>query len=608
MGGVKLKKKALIILILLVMLIPYGILFQDYANTIICLAAAIYIAVFVKEIRGNKKYILLMTSLLIVGIVSLLFTNSLISSLEGLTVYINALLFYIIFADCKSCEDISISTIVYSTAASSLFYIILQGAVLKGGVLKGRIDGNIGYANSYALLLLIGIFLNELMEENKFKDLIQIILTIGIFYTGSRNTLLYLAIYIIYRCVKNIKSKDKFGHVLNVFAAGLLYYFIESAGLGIIIILPLAIILLYPFLKMVSYEIKNYASIIIAILIIPLALFAHTNLSERIKSMSINSNELRQRIIYYEDAIKHIKVHPLGSGINTFVYRQASDQSAYYDVRYIHNSVLQTGYDIGIIGMLLFLLVAVFGGILVYKSKSKHRQYYLVLYCCIYLHSLLDFDFSYTFTFIILAMIAALCSTDSDADLLRKSMLMRIKKICIPLFLVFSIYLTVLGTFCFIGDKLYDNGEYEQAINFYKIDTYLSVDEYSYYFKMGDSYCGLENKNGDKKLLSKAVEAFKKAYAINQNDSSIPANLGFVYAGLGEKENAIKYLDKFTQKNKYSVDIYRQYDEFLEKWYKETENDKYKQKQKELRDKYEQNYKKLTPNLIDIFGTMPSSI
>ena len=608
------KKKLMILLAILVVLMPYKILFQDYANTLICMAAALYTAFFIKEIRGNKIYAYSLCALTILAIVSLCFTNGLIESMEGITVYLCALIFYFIFSQYNEYRNCIIESFVYAVSAGTLFYIIIQGAIYKGGILKNRIDGNIGYANTYALMLLAALYLNEVREKKDLNDIIQILLSAGILFTGSRNTLFYLIIFYLVKIFIDLKNKRGAFSGFNFFISLVVYVVIEKMGFEIIIILPVILLALNLILDYIPMKVKSYAAVSLVGLAIPAVLLFNTTFTTRIKEMSFKSSELQQRFVYFKDALHHIIKYPLGSGINTFIYRQGSDQSALYDVRYIHNSILQVGYDIGIIGMVLFVFVAMFGMMKICKSKNENKIYYLCLYVTIYLHSLLDFDFAYAFTFVILVMIVAFSERREDIKKGKKEVQGLLDKIYIKpillssIVLIFTSYLALVGLVEKIGDIYLKNGAYSEARSLYSFNKSMTFGDYNAYLNIAETFNAEGKESGNIALIEKSIENIKIAEKINPQDPKILGNLAFSYELLGNDKETMNYYEKFIKVNKLYYDMYRNYYKYLDKRYSETNNEMYKDKMSNLEDTYENNIKQLTPQVKKYFGPMPQSI
>lgn len=604
MGENLLKNRSLLVLILITILIPYKLLFQDYANSIILLIGSVYLLLFVKQLIVNRKYLVILLSITIFAIISLFFTNSLTQSMQGLAIYIGAVIFYIILEDGKKEKDNIINWATYALALSALFYIFIQGAILKGGVLANRIDGNIGYANTYALLLLVGVYFNNLREKKLLSDIIEIILIIGVLFTGSRSTLFYLGVYLMLMIVINWKKKDqRFLNILNIIIAAIIYALIEKGGVGVIFILPIALIILYPALNNIKMKYKNIAAIVLVALSVPAMFLFNTNFTQRLKGISLQTGEFQQRLYYFQDAAKHILNNPFGSGINSFQYRQVVDQCAWYDVRYIHNSILQVGYDIGIIGMILFISLAIFGGITVFKSKDKNKYIYLTLYITIFLHSLLDFDFAYSITFILVLIIFTF-NNDSTEEITLKS----VRLIVLVPALVFGFYISFVSSIYYIGDKLYNSGSYLTALKVYKIGRGLMPVDSDIHLKMGISYNYQYRETDDEGMLKEAINSFKEAEKINPINPIILANLAFTHEAIGDEENTNYYYYKLIDTEKYNYNAYKAYYEYLKKMFNETGDEKYNIKINELQQVYAKNISTIRPVVKKYFGEMPKKV
>ncbi|WP_242655235.1 O-antigen ligase family protein [Clostridium cellulovorans] len=552
----------------------------------------------------NKKYFFILLSISVFAIISLFFTNSLTQSMQGLAIYVGSVIFYIILEDGKEEKANIINWSTYALALSSLFYIFIQGAILKGGVLANRIDGNIGYANTYALLLLVGVYFNNIRENKFLSDIIEIILIIGVLFTGSRSTLFYLGIYVLLMIIINWKKKEqRFLNILNLIIAAIIYALIEKGGVGVVFILPIALIIIYPVLNSIHAKYKNIAAIVLVALSVPAMFLFNTNFAQRLKGVSLHTGEFQQRIYYFQDATKHILKNPFGSGINSFQYRQVVDQCAWYDVRYIHNSILQVGYDIGIIGMILFISLAIFGGIVVFKSKDKNKYLYLSIYITIFLHSLLDFDFAYSITFILILMIFVFNNDSTDILNLKNIKLI----ISVPT-LIFSFYISFVSSCYYIGDKLSNTGSYLGAINVYKIARGVMPVDSDIYLKLGISYNYQYRQTGDENMVKEAIDSFKRAEELNPINPVVIANLAFTHEAIGDEENTNYYYHKLISTEKYNYDAYKAYYQYLNKRFNDTKDEKYNKKISELQQVYAENISTIREVVKKYFGEMPRSI
>ncbi|MDP4143044.1 MAG: O-antigen ligase family protein [Bacillota bacterium] len=580
-----------IILLFLVLLIPYSYLGEEYAAVILAFGALIYLLKNRKNIRVNKVYTILVCSLLFFGIISMYASNNITKSLSGFCVYMNALLYYLIFSNIKKEKNLIIKWFVYIVSISSLAFIIYQGVICKT-----RIDGNLGYANTYALLLLISVYLNELIQENNYLNEVQFILMLGIIYTGSRNTLFYLIIFVVIKVIYDIKREDKFTSVINFALAVMVYISVQYAGFGMVLLLPIIIYLWYDLLKKTSSDLKNGIAVGAFAIAIPLILLLNTNFSKRVRNSSFSLGVLQERFVYFQDVIKHIFYNPFGSGINSFEYRQYIDQSAFYDVKFVHNSILQVGYDVGIIGMMIFLAIGIYGLILIVKS-GKQVKYYIPLYITIYLHSLLDFDFSFAVIFITVIMIVGLTGQSrEDNEMEIKFSTKKYAIILCSILIAFVSYLTFVNGISIYSDSLVSNKEYDQAIGCYKFYNSITFKDPDGYSKIAEAYNretgDSQNKN---ELYIKCSDNLTKALEINPTDPRIIGNIAFTYTKLNNDSKAIYYYDSFLSIEKYYDKMYKTYYDFLNEKYLQSGNIIYKEKMEDLKKIYEKNYKSLNP-------------
>lgn len=108
-----------------------------------------------------------------------------------------------------------------------------------------------------------------------------------------------------------------------------------------------------------------------------------------------NHSEWLSRIVYYIDGIKMLRDHPLGIGHLGFYYLQGQYQTAaLYQVRYMHQSLLQILLDTGLLGGLGWL------SMMLYPLWIGLRQPKYLPFVCgiglVFAHSLIDFDMQFS--------------------------------------------------------------------------------------------------------------------------------------------------------------------------------------------------------------------
>ena len=541
-------EKFLFILISVVLLAPYKSWGQDNVNGAMIGIISLFILFLVKEIKVNIKYSIALIILNAVALLSFVNTSFTIDSLQGMSLYMALFLFFIIFIRFKDEEQRINRLITYVISGSALFYIIYQGAILKGGILESRIDGNIGYANSYALVMLVGIYFNRIREKDSLKEVFDILLIIAIFFTGSRNTLLYLGIFFIVDLLMNFHKNRQINLVFgfNILISIIMYISIEKIGMALVFVLPIVFIIYYYLINDKNIKIVNILTISSVPIGIIFLLMTNSNLLSRLGAMSFKSNELLLRLGYLEDVIKYVKSHPLGGGINTYVFNQGTFQSGPYDVRYVHNSFGQALYDMGWLGLIAFLIVFIVGAIVIIKGNNKKKIYYLSLYLSIYFHSLLDFDFAYLFTYMIIALIVAFSSTDNY------EMNKKINYFKIPV-VIFSIYIMFISVTGYIGEYSFENAKYNITVNCGKIINKITVKE--------DSY-GEELQCKGLIGLSREKDAMKIIKQVEDNThrrTHIYYDLAIISKELGNIKETEYYYEKLIKIQRYNYSLYKAY-------------------------------------------------
>ena len=436
------KRRFQILLVVLILVMPFTFLGEELGNALIGIMGLVYILINRRQLKVNKVYLAFSLGLVLVAVASLYHFYSLSQSLSGLVIYADGLILYLCFssftqesnekehirlgeslgkrtATNKVGEQIRNKSLkehiikeenlegIYKWSTRIAAVVFFLTVFYEGVILKMRAFGTVGYANSFALILLVLIYMNEMCGEDSSYWLKLYSFLICIFYTGSRNSFAFLAVFVAIKVLEEFKKKKAFHSLFAVISAWLSYVLLDMTGAGFILILPVVVFALYKLYKAISKGGKN---ILIALLILIAVIFSFTtktNTSERIKNASVNSGVLQERFIYYEDALNHIKKQPLGSGINSFQFLEYYDATAFYDVKYIHDSLLQVSYDLGIQGLVLFLALFAYGFYSILKGNSKNKKYILALYLTIYLHSLLDFDFAYATITSIVSMLVA---------------------------------------------------------------------------------------------------------------------------------------------------------------------------------------------------------
>jgi hypothetical protein len=538
---------------MVIFIIPANLISEEFSAVLLGFLGILYLTKNRGKIKFFKevKYIYIIQIIIVIfAFLSLLHTSVLLQSMSEAFIYIDALIYFIIATNVKHKDKIN-KAIVLAAALNSAFFSLYQGVYLDI-----RVSGTLGYANSYALLLLCALFLSETLELDNYILFSKMSLMLGILFTGSRNTLFYLAVYLILSLIKQ-KQNYIFRHSISVFICDILIYTLFSLlGRGFIVLLLPMLYVYYQIMYIKVVNKKLIYSFISISLISVIAFCFLTNTGKRILNISLNSGVLQERLVLYEDSIKQIIHNPFGHGISTFQYRQFKEQSAFYDVKYIHNSILQISYDLGILPMIIFLYLNIYG--IIKLLKAKNNLIYISLYIVIFLHSLLDFDFSYASIFIIPSMLIAFSQNNKEVYKINLK-----PTILIPAAAFFTAVLTFNLIF-FMGNLSRFLGSDTTANFFYKLYAKVSINDAAPYTALG--IMALKNENFDK-----AEDYYLKAKSENKEDPRILWNLAYSKEKNNKIDEALKYKETLLDYEKYNYKTYKFYFDSLKRQNLNTE-------------------------------------
>lgn len=245
------------------------------------------------------------------------------------------------------------SIICLTGLAGSVFF---KNLIIK----NGRFSGTIGYANTFALIMLLGI-ITAVLKLNK-KDIINsielIIMFAGLWFSGSRFTMVLFIIIMI-----------------------MLIFHISSGRIRIAV-----------------------SGIVVAMGVVFAVLFNSLGIAGRI--FSDNLSTMYGRFLYWQDALKLLIKHPFGMGYLGYYYEQTQIQTGVYTVRYVHNDILQMALDIGIIPVCIIFAVFILA------LLNRERDYIeKILIFTILAHCIFEFDFEHTAVMFIFVLLLS-CSDE----------------------------------------------------------------------------------------------------------------------------------------------------------------------------------------------------
>jgi len=246
---------------------------------------------------------------------------------------------------------------------------------------NGRLGGVFEYANTYALWLLLGMVVIAFKDKPGKSDHLFFALNVcGIFLTLSRSMFILTAgalglIFLI--------RKDSRKMIAAMSGAGLL------------------------------------AGILTGILI-------GAGEWGRLAETPEQAGEWLSRLAYYRDAFPQIIQRPFGIGYLGYWYTQPVWQTAFYETRFVHSSLMQFALDIGVIPS---LLIAGLGVFMIIRKKTPLMEKIIMI--LIFGHSLIDFDLEY----LILIFVICLCVKPEKAKAISPRIPAVILSLLIPVFM-----------------------------------------------------------------------------------------------------------------------------------------------------------------------------
>ena len=576
-----------VLIFILPFIIPYTVIGFEAGNILLPLAAILYIALYIRKASLNKNIIIALITIVLLAIISLINKFNFLS-LGGISLYLTPIFYYVIYCSLKENKrkDDIMKYTVYIMVTFSLISVIYEGMYLKL-----RVFGLFGYASTFALSLLILVHINNIRKEDFYKTTIDIIFITSILFTGSRNIFLWLALYSTVIAV----SKRQIKPISNTLMALILYTLISSISIAGLLLAPILIYIYEWIFKECDKGYKSRKMILGLVLIVTVAIIILITDSsksvERISNISFTGRWIQERLIIFGDTVKAIGEMPFGHGINTFSKLQYYFQSAYYSVKYVHNSVLQIAFDIGILAVIPFLYIilhAVIKSCKNFNDKNKAINVLnLSILIIIFFHSLLDFDFSFSSIFALYILpIAALSNINKEFYLRKKS----IAAAMCGVFIFLSIILYNEGALR-LGNYMITTSNYEAGRSV--ISTVLLRDS-RYYQLMSDSYRDQYSEIHDPDMLKKMEDNLEAAIRYDGEDLNLKWNMAYVKGKHGKYEDAISIWNNIISVEKYNPKVYKTYYNYLTDL-EENSSKSFTKQIERIKQKHDEAYLNLNP-------------
>ena len=450
---------------------------------IICVAGILYKYSIEKRIvlpKGKNIYLIIiyLLSFLITEFVAIDKGMNILAFIKNIPI----LLFIILVAQFSESEE-TIKRHFYMISISSAVSVVVSGLIAlipdSEFYLNSRLHGIFFYANSYGLFLLIGVISLLFKKDYKYYDYIMFLaLFIGIILTNSRAIIV----------------------MTITFSIATIFFNKEYIKRSIIIIVSFVIMFVFAYFVF--------------------------NMEKRVSTDMLQSSEFISRIIYYEDALNIIKTHPFGIGYEGFWYEQAKDQTAIYDTKFVHSSIIQILLDVGFVPTIALALMILF----VFFDK-KQTAFNRIMMLLIVGHSIIDIDLEYIYFILILSLFI-----NYDSIVVTSSKL---------IYSLSSAFMVVF-IWIFIGDASYYMEKYEICE---KVIPFHSDAIQKVLYSVPDKEEQLKYANN----ILKYNKNVSGAYEALRNDS-IEKN---------DFKNAVKYEKERLDLNKYKIQNYMTYASIL---------------------------------------------
>lgn len=364
-----------------------------------------------------------------------------------------------------------LSTVLYFTTLKDYYFT------------AERMGGPLQYPNVFALVMLLAIMVLMDKELLGNRELIQVVIcTAGILMSGSRSIFLLFVMYLLYVFI--------WKKPMRKWVAALTGSIVLLAVLGGIIL----------------GHVQNFA---------------------RFSTAYTHTSTFWGRLLYYQDALEIVKDHPFGLGYKGYYFIQGSYASGNYVTMFVHNELLQTILDFGILaGVLLIIMV-----IISFASKRLTFNKKKMLAVCV-MHGLFDFDLQ----FIAIDFVILLLMDFGEARTVGVSVKV---KVVVFLLLIASIY-----TMVFLG--LGAMGKNNVALKLYPWLTFAELNQIS-------EETVRENKE---RIADHILMRNEYCSAVYRMKSALSAETG-------KLESMIYYAGKSIELDKYNAENYELYIEGL---------------------------------------------
>lgn len=552
-----LNKSNLMLMILVVLpLMPYSILMNEVivGITFLVVAGVTFIIIYRAEkmIKFNIMDYCLIGLLIIILVGSLVISKDKILSFMYSITNIAPIFCYLYIKNTKSNEVDYAKAIILGGGLSSILAIVVH----KWNPYM-RLEGLFNYANTsglfYGICIILFIAYNEKLKEEGIYivyEMLAIILVSTLFATESRGAIIVYILAII-----AIVSRESYKLIFNINLIGVFFsiLIINKQLIMYLLIFPIFMYIYYQvkdsnkFVKknLYKYMMLLYIGIIFSIIFI---------VFKRFGNISIKTPELQERFVIFQDGLNIIKGNILGIGSGLYNKYQFLYQSANYDVKYVHNGLLQLIIDYGIVVIVPVLGIVGLYFINIFKNKNFRSPWFIV-FMMISIHSAMDFSMSFVLINIILF-------TSIRFSFVESNEVFETKKVSRYLTLVAIGGSLLMSALILPYDIVFNYGLIRQksgtrtSYNVFKSLEAYPIKDNNLYEKLGEVCSARYDEINDESLIDEGIYYYQKYLKVYDFDARAMEELSVLHFKQENGEAGEKLLLDSLLVRRYSPNIY----------------------------------------------------
>lgn len=276
-------------------------------------------------------------------------------------------------------------------------------------------------------------------------------------------------------------------------------------------------------------------------------------LLSRLQQLNLQTIQTQERFVFYNDALKIIKEHPLlGIGGGGWASAYFKYQSILYWTTEVHNHFLQVGVETGLLGLIIYLAVLLFPCLVLFrliKQKSQATLLYFTAFLgfvSLALHSAIDFDLSLSALALVLWTLVG-CFGSQIPPVMRSIKVNKLLPMAVKIIAIILSTSLLLGyQYGQAGAKAVSSGDGTQAFaNFKKA---VRFDPYTPSFRgdLAQLYLALGQQSDNEEYLRQAEKQMSKMVELDPLNpkyhtarSSFLLKTGKIEEGINELKTAI---------------------------------------------------------------------